>query len=42
VDATTRTVVAELWVTVTRDGNEGFAIRKGEAEVRFPDRTDVS
>ncbi len=42
VDATTRTVVAELWVTVTRDGNEEFAIRKGEAEVRFPDPTDVS
>ena len=37
VDATTRTVVAELWVTVTRDGSEEFAIRKGEAEVRFPD-----
>jgi acyl dehydratase len=42
VDATTRTVVAELWVTVTRDGHEEFAIRKGEAEVRFPDPTGVS
>jgi acyl dehydratase len=42
VDATTRTVVAELWVTVTRDGNEEFAIRKGEAEVRFPEPTGVS
>jgi len=42
VDATNRTVVAELWVTVTRDGNEEFAIRKGEAEVRFPDPADAS
>jgi meromycolic acid (3R)-3-hydroxyacyl-[acyl-carrier protein] dehydratase HadB len=42
VDETTRSVVADLWVTVTRDGNEEYAIRKGEAEVRFPDPTDVS
>ncbi len=41
VDETTRTVVAELWVTVTRDGNQEFAIRKGEAEVRFPEPTDA-
>ena len=41
VDATTRTVVAELWVMVTRDGKQEFAIRKGEAEVRFPDPTGV-
>ena len=34
-------MVAELWVTVERDGRPEFAIRKGEAEVRFPDATDV-
>jgi Acyl dehydratase len=37
IDAETHTVVAELWVTVERDGETEFAIRKGEAEVRFPD-----
>jgi meromycolic acid (3R)-3-hydroxyacyl-[acyl-carrier protein] dehydratase HadB len=42
VDAEARTVVAELWVTVERNGNEEFAIRKGEAEVRFPDDGAVS
>ena len=36
VDEPSRTVVAELWVTVERDGRPEFAIRKGEAEVRFP------
>jgi acyl dehydratase len=36
LDAKTHTVVAELWVTVGRDGGTEFAIRKGEAEVRFP------
>ncbi len=36
VDAQSRTVVAELWVTVERDGATEFAIRKGEAVVRFP------
>lgn len=37
LDADARTAVAELWVTVTRDGEEALAIRKGEAEVRFPE-----
>lgn len=37
LDVEARTVVAELWVTVQRDGTTEFAIRKGEAEVRFPD-----
>jgi acyl dehydratase len=36
VDAESRTAVAELWVTVERDGVSEFAIRKGEAVVRFP------
>jgi acyl dehydratase len=36
LDAETRTAVAELWVTVERDGGSEFAIRKGEAQVRFP------
>ena len=36
VDEETRTVVAELWVTVERDGRSAFPIRKGEAEIRFP------
>lgn len=40
VDAEHRTAVVELWVTVMRDGNEEFAIRKGEAEVRFPEGSD--
>ena len=38
LDAGTRTATAELWVTVEREGTTEFAIRKGEAEVRFPDR----
>jgi acyl dehydratase len=36
LDAEIRTAVAELWVTVERDGGTELAIRKGEAEVRFP------
>lgn len=36
VDVRTRTVVAELWVRVERDGETEFAIRKGETEIRFP------
>lgn len=36
VDPAARTVVLELWVTVQRDGSTEYAIRKGEAEVRFP------
>jgi acyl dehydratase len=36
LDAQGRAAVAELWVTVQRDGATEFAIRKGEAEVRFP------
>jgi acyl dehydratase len=35
LDAETNTAVAELWVTVVRDSEAEFAIRKGEAEVRF-------
>ena len=31
----TQTAIVELWVTVNRDGSSVFAIRKGEAEVRF-------
>jgi acyl dehydratase len=37
LDAETHTGVAELWVTVERGDRTEFAIRKGEAEVRFPD-----
>jgi acyl dehydratase len=36
MDKETRTVLAELWVTVERENETAFAIRKGEAEVRFP------
>ena len=36
IDEDTRTATVELWVTVDRDGSTEFAIRKGEAEVRFP------
>jgi acyl dehydratase len=36
LDAERRTAVAELWVTVERDSGTELAIRKGEAEVRFP------
>jgi Acyl dehydratase len=35
LDTEANTAVAELWVTVERDGETEFAIRKGEAEVRF-------
>ena len=38
LDAETRTATAELWVTVEREGTTEFAIRKGQAEVRFADR----
>ena len=36
IDDDTRTAIVELWVTVDREGSTEFAIRKGEAEVRFP------
>ena len=36
IDIATRTAIVELWVTVDREGSTEFAIRKGEAEVRFP------
>jgi acyl dehydratase len=36
IDDDTRTVTVDLWVTVDREGSTEFAIRKGEAEVRFP------
>jgi acyl dehydratase len=36
LEAETHTAIAELWVTVERSGETEFAIRKGEAEVRFP------
>jgi acyl dehydratase len=36
LDEDTRTATVELWVTVDREGSTEFAIRKGEAEVRFP------
>lgn len=36
IDHATRSVTVELWVTVDREGSTEFAIRKGEAEVRFP------
>ena len=35
IDDNTRTATIELWVTVDREGSTEFAIRKGEAEVRF-------
>jgi acyl dehydratase len=35
LDEETHTAVVELWVTVERDGGTEYAIRKGEAEVRF-------
>jgi acyl dehydratase len=36
LDSEHHTAVVELWVTVERGGGIEFAIRKGEAEVRFP------
>jgi acyl dehydratase len=36
IDDDARTATVELWVTVDREGSTEFAIRKGEAEVRFP------
>jgi acyl dehydratase len=36
LDDETRTATVELWVTMDREGSAKFAIRKGEAEVRFP------
>jgi acyl dehydratase len=36
LDEDARTVTVDLWVTVGREGSTEFAIRKGEAEVRFP------
>ena len=36
IDEDTRRATVEVWVTVNRDGSTEFAIRKGEAEVRFP------
>ena len=35
VDESSRTVIAELWVTVERDGRPEFAIRKGEEDLRL-------
>jgi acyl dehydratase len=36
LDPDTRTATVETWVTVERDGGEGFPIKRGEAVVRFP------
>jgi meromycolic acid (3R)-3-hydroxyacyl-[acyl-carrier protein] dehydratase HadB len=36
LDAETRTATLDLWVTLAREGVSEFAVRKGEAEVRFP------
>lgn len=36
LDATRRTAVLELWVTVDRDGTVEYPIRKGEAGLTFP------
>ena len=36
LDPATRTATVELWVTLERDGATEFAVRKGEALVRFP------
>lgn len=35
VDPGSGTIVAELWVTVERDGTTEHAVRKGEAEIRL-------
>lgn len=35
IDDGRRTATVELWVTVDREGSTEFAIRKGEAEIRF-------
>jgi acyl dehydratase len=37
VDARTRTAIVELWVTVERDGATQHPIKRGEAELLFPD-----
>ena len=36
LDPSRRTATVDLWVTLQRDGATEFAVRKGEAEVRFP------
>ncbi len=36
VDTQTRTAIVDLWVSVDHDGANDLAIRRGEAEVRFP------
>ena len=38
LDAQTRTAIVDLWVSVDHDGANDLAIRRGEAEVRFPVR----
>jgi acyl dehydratase len=37
VDPGTRTAIVELWVTVEGDGTTTHPIKRGEAELRFPD-----
>jgi acyl dehydratase len=37
VDPRTRTAILEIWVTVERDGATQQPIKRGEAELRFPD-----
>jgi acyl dehydratase len=36
IDPDTRAVVLELWVSLERDGQKLWPIKRGEAEVRFP------
>jgi acyl dehydratase len=36
LDPATRTAMVDLWVTLERGGATEFAVRKGEAQVRFP------
>jgi len=37
VEARTRSAIVELWVRVERDGSTQHPIKRGEAELRFPD-----
>jgi acyl dehydratase len=37
VNAPTRTAILDLWVTVHREGRTQHPIKRGQAELRFPD-----
>lgn len=38
IDPDTRTVTLDLWVSAERDGSTEWPVKRGEADVRFPDQ----